>query len=155
MKRQLAAMMTGAILAMSAATLPAFANGSIASHQPLSGEPQQTPALPETGAGMHHQKWIVDETGAKVSWLISLSARETFNEFKAGIEQGLSPRQAAKKAGASEAKSTRDRYRECPNRRYLMTLNLGKKGFVTLRIDRPTKVVKVLQMGTRHKLMQT
>jgi hypothetical protein len=155
MKRQIAAMMTGAILAMSAITLPAFANGSIASPQPLLGERQQTQAIPETGSGTQQQKWSIDEKGAKVSWLISASVRETFNEFKAGIEQGLSPRQAAKKAGATEVKSTRNRYRECTNGRYLMTLNLGKKGFVTLRIDRPTKVVKVLQMGTRHKLMQT
>jgi hypothetical protein len=148
MKSRMAVMMTGLVLAMSATTLPASAKQlHISTIDELGGE-QQTQLLSARGS-QQQQKWSIDERDAKVSRSLTPCDRVIFDRFKTGIEQGLSPQQAAKKVGATVAKNTNDWYE---GRRYgqdVIYLNLSKTGFATLRIDRQAKVVKVLQLGSR------
>jgi hypothetical protein len=151
MKSQMAAMMTGVVLAMSAATLPASAYVSHTNTQTLVGGEQQTQMLGKKSDLEQQkwilQKWILDEKGVKVGRLTP-SEQVTYQQFKAGIERGLDPVQAAKQAGASfiKLKSTGQRH---------LHLSLSKKVYATLDLDVQSKVMKVLQVGTRQQPVQT
>jgi hypothetical protein len=157
MKGKRALMMTGVVLAMSATVLPAFANVSHTSTQPLSGGEQHTQVSPKTGAQVHQQKWSLDDKGVNVSQLTP-SEQAKFKQFKAGIEQGLAPMQAANKVGSIEVtrlNSTKERYQKRTNGQYQIRLSLSKKASATLQVDRQTKVVKVLQVSSGVKPVQT
>jgi hypothetical protein len=154
MTGQMAAMMTGVVLAMSAATLPASASGLHINTQDLPGGEQQTQLLSTTGSGTYRQIWRIDERDAKLGWLTPRD-RATYSKFKVGIVEGLSPLQSAKKLGITEDKSLSERYEERMYGQDVMYLNLSKKGFVALRIDRQAKIMKVLEVGTRQQPIPT
>jgi hypothetical protein len=156
MTGKMAAMMTGVILVMSATTIPAFAKVSHTSTQPLSGGQQQTQVSPKTGDRVHQQKWSLDEKDTKVGRLTP-SEQATFNKFKAGIEQGLSPGQAARKAGSkfSWLDSTNNQVRKSNQTQTRFRLSLSQKASVTFQGDVQTKVLKVMQIGSDVKPVQT
>jgi hypothetical protein len=151
MKGQMAAMMTGVVLVMSAATLPASAYVSHTSPQPLLGEQQQTQMLGKKSAQEQQkwilQKWSLDEQGVKVGQLTSAD-RTKYQQFKAGIEQGLDPLAAAKQARASFIKLESTGQRQ-------LHLSLSKKAYAIVQLDIQSKVLKVLQVGSGVKPLQT
>jgi hypothetical protein len=156
MTGKMAAMMTGVILVMSATTIPAFAKVSHTSTQPLSGGQQQTQVSPKTGDRVHQQKWSLDEKDTKVGRLTP-SEQATFNKFKAGIEQGLSPGQAARNAGSKLTwlDSTNNQVRKSMKSQFQVRLRLSQKVSATFQGDVQTKVMKVLQVGSDVKPVQT
>ncbi len=157
MKGQMAAIMAGVVLAMSATTLPASANGSPTSTQPRSGGEQQTQVSPKTGAQVQQQKWSIDEKGVNVSQLTP-SEQTKYQQFKVGIEQGFSPLQAAKKVGITKVtklNSTNKQYQKSTNGQYQIRLSLSKKASATLLVDGQSQIVKVLQVGSNVGSVQT
>lgn len=156
MKRQMAAMMTGVLLAISATTLPAFAKVSRTTTQPSVAGQQQPQVSRTTGAGMRQQKWSVTDKGA-VSRLTP-SEQAKFKQFKAGIEQGLSPQAAAKKVGTTKVtrlNSPNNRSQKSTSGQYQIRLSLSQKTAATLRVNGQTKVVKVVQVGSNVKPIKT
>lgn len=153
----MAAMMTGMVLAMSATTLPAFANGSRTNTQPSIGSQQQKQVLRTPGARTQQQKWSVQTKKGMVSRL-SPSEQAKFKQFKAGIEQGLSPQVAAKKVGSTKVtrlSSTNNRSQTSTKGQYQMRLSLSKKTSATIQVNGQTKVVKVVRVGSNVKRIQT
>jgi hypothetical protein len=157
MKRQMAAMMTGMVLAMSATTLPAFAKVSPTNTQPSMGAQQQKQVLRTPGARIQQQQWSVQTKKGMVSRLTP-SERAKFKQFKAGIEQGLSPIAAANKVGSTKVtrlNSTNNRSQTSTKGQYQMRLSLSKKTSATIRVNGQTKVVKVVRVGSNVKRIQT
>jgi hypothetical protein len=149
MKRQIATLMTGVVLVMSATTLSAFATGSSYTiTQPLLGGAQQTQMPPKMGDRMHQQKWIVDEKGAKVLHRLTPSERAKFDRFKAGIEKGLSPGRAARNAGGKLTMLTMLGSTNNQPSKVMVRLSLDKKASVTFIGDVRAKVLTVQEVGS-------
>ena len=157
MKRKMAAMMTGALLAMSATTLPAFAKVSPTNTQPSVGAHQQKQVLRTTGTRMQQQKWSWQQNKGVMSRLTP-SEQANLKQFKAGIDRGLSPQAAAKKVGITKVtrlSSINHRSQKRTSGRYQMRLSLSQKTSATIRLDDRTKVVKVVRVASNRKPIQT
>lgn len=147
MKRQITTMMTGAILAMSATTLPAFAQESPSHFDTLSPAMQEklrSLVISEVG------KWSINET---LIARFTPSERAPFDKFKAGIKQGLSPIQAAKKVGnikVTRLDSTDPLYQKGM---YVISLSLSPKTSATLQVYTAFNYIKFFKVDTNAKLV--
>jgi Spy/CpxP family protein refolding chaperone len=88
MKIKTTAMIVGAMLAITSATLPAFAQTKVNVQSPANSAVTKTTNL--------NTKWRLDETGAKV-YKLTQEEQQNFDKFKNAINQGLSPKAAAQK----------------------------------------------------------
>jgi hypothetical protein len=136
MKRQMTAMMTGALLLISATTLPAFAKESPTNTQPSVGGQHQTKVVAKTGTQMDRQKWLIAIEKDVSAWLTP-SERATLRKFNAGIEQGLSPIQSAKKVGSTKITRLNS------SNWYQIDLSLSNKKYATFQVNNRSEIVRL------------
>jgi Spy/CpxP family protein refolding chaperone len=133
MKIKTTAMIVGAMLAITSATLPAFAQTKVNVQSPANSAVTKTTNL--------NTKWRLDETGAKV-YKLTQEEQQNFDKFKNAINQGLSPKAAAQKisnARFARVKGLKNQY----------VIRLSKNTPVIFQVNPKDQLVKIRQVGLR------